>query len=210
MDISSWENELRGSIQYNVDLISSYLKNGDVYVDVGANTGLLTNMIIEKMGEKNLSKVILFEPVPYLAEECRKKFIGRSDIIVNEFALSDTTGETTILASNTNLGYNKIYKDGMAIMSHEKYTIHCETFTTWAKENNIYEVDFVKIDAEGHDVNVIRGMIGWLHTTLKKPYILFEVNWYPNLEEELVIEMQDLFGYTAVKHKQDILLVPSS
>ena len=208
MNIEQWENWLGPEISKNVDLVSSYLNQGDVFVDVGANTGLFTKMVLDKVGYKFLSKVVLFEPVPYLYDECKNKFSKNNNIILNELALGDTTYETTILASKQNLGYNKIYKEGMEIHSHEKFTIKCVTFSDWAFENKIDNVGFIKVDAEGHDINVIRGMFDWMQTTNQRPYILFETNWYIDLEKELIRELESKFEYSHIDCGRDALLIP--
>jgi hypothetical protein len=46
MELNEWENWLRPEIQANVDLVKSYLNKGDAFVDVGANTGLFSKMIL--------------------------------------------------------------------------------------------------------------------------------------------------------------------
>jgi FkbM family methyltransferase len=208
MNIEQWENWLEPQIKSNVDLITSYLNKGDVFVDVGANTGLFTKMVLNNVGEDFLSKAILFEPVPYLVDECKNKFGNNKNIIINELALGDEKCETTILASNQNLGYNKIYKEGMEIHSHEKYTIKCVTFSDWVIENKIENINFIKVDAEGYDVKVIRGMFEWMRNTNQRPYILFEVNWYKDLEQALVKDMENIFDYNSIDCGRDILLIP--
>jgi FkbM family methyltransferase len=208
MNIEEWENTLRPTIQYNVNLVKSYLNKNDTFIDVGANTGLFTKMVLDGLGENFISSVILFEPVPYLFDECKNKFDRNKNIIVSNLALSDKNEFATILASNQNLGYNKIYKEGMEIHSCEKYEIRCVTFSDWAFENKIEKVDFVKVDAEGYDVNVIRGMFEWMKRTKQKPHILFEINWYKELEAGLIRDMETIFDYSHIDCGRDILLVP--
>ena len=105
MNIQQWETWLKLEIKNNVDIVVSYLNDGDTFIDVGSNTGLFTQMVLE---QRNLSKVVLFEPIPYLVEECRLKFDNDDRVVVNELALSETKDESVIIASKQNLGYNKI------------------------------------------------------------------------------------------------------
>jgi FkbM family methyltransferase len=207
MNITEWENWLGPEIKNNVDLVKSYVNKGDTFIDVGANTGLFTKMIVDDLGTDYFDDIVLFEPIPYLVEECKNKFGTISNIKIEELALSNEEGENTILASNQNFGYNKIYKEGMEIHSHEKFTIKCVTFSDWIKTTNIKKVDFIKIDAEGHDINVISGMFEWLKGLEKKPIILFEINWYKDLEEKLIKKMEDEFGYTSLNLGRDVLLI---
>jgi FkbM family methyltransferase len=208
MNLNEWENWLRPEIQTNVDLVKSYLNKGDTFVDVGANTGLFSKMILDDLGYDFLENVILFEPVPYLVSECNNKFQKYPNIKVIDKALGNETSEVTLLASNQNLGYNKIYKEGMEIHSHEKYTISCITFSEWIIENRIEKVNFIKVDAEGYDVNVIRGMFEWMKKTNQRPYILFETNWYKDSEQQLIKDMENIFDYNFIDCGRDVLLIP--
>jgi FkbM family methyltransferase len=208
MELNEWENWLRPEIQANVDLVKSYINKGDTFVDAGANTGLFSKMILDDLGYDFLENVILFEPVPYLVSECKNKFETYSNIRVVDKALGNETSEVTILASNQNLGYNKIYKEGMEIHSHEKYTISCVTFSEWIIENKIEKVNFIKIDTEGHDVNVIRGMFDWMCSTNQRPHILFETNWYKDAEQQLIRDMETMFNYSSIDCGRDVLLIP--
>jgi FkbM family methyltransferase len=208
MNLNEWEDWLRPEIQSNVDLVKSYLNKGDTFVDVGANTGLFSKMVLDELGYDFLEDVILFEPVPYLVSECRNKFENYSNIKVIDKALGNEASEVTLLASNENLGYNKIYNEGMEIHSHEKYTINCVTFSEWVAENKIEKVNFVKIDAEGYDVKVIRGMFDWMHSTNQRPYILFETNWYKDAEQQLIKDMETMFDYNSIDCGRDVLLIP--
>jgi FkbM family methyltransferase len=208
MNLNEWENWLRPEIQTNVDLVKSYLKKGDTFVDVGANTGLFSKMILDELGYDFLENIILFEPVPYLVSECNNKFQKYTNIKIVDKALGNETSEVTLLASNQNLGYNKIYKEGMEMHSHEKYTIKCVTFSDWAFDNKIEKVNFIKVDAEGHDVNVIRGMFEWIKRRNQKPYILFETNWYKQAEEQLIKDMENIFDYNSIDCGRDVLLIP--
>ena len=81
MELNEWENWLRLEIQTNVDLVKSYLNRGDTFVDVGANTGLFSKMILDDLGYDFLENVILFEPVPYLVSECKKYFKAQDSYI---------------------------------------------------------------------------------------------------------------------------------
>lgn len=195
MDIKAFEAHLKPYIEHNVELIKSLLKEGDIFIDVGANSGLLSKTIIDSLGHSYLEKSILFEPIPPFAEECREKFKNIDNVIVEQLALSDSISDKKMLVSKINLGYSKIYKEGMDIHPHYEYTVKCNTLSNWLLENNIDKVNFIKIDAEGHDINVIEGAIDFLHRSSIKPYILFECGWYKEEEYNLVQKMEKLFNY---------------
>ena len=106
--IADWENQFGPTQAESVDFIRSFLKKGDIFVDIGANTGLVTQMIVNNLPSDYLGSVVMFEPIPYLCAECKNKFGDNPKFIINELGLSDRNLMTTIFADNINLGYNKI------------------------------------------------------------------------------------------------------
>lgn len=208
MNITTWEEWLRPTIQNNVNLVKEHIEYGSTFIDVGANTGLFTQMLIDDLGIDHFNKIVLFEPVSYLASECINKFSKYSNVQVEEIALGDSNCKTTILASSINLGYNKIYSPGMEIHPHEKIEINCIKFDSWIKNNKLNDVDFIKIDAEGYDTNIILGMMSWLSSLKKRPKILFEINWYPDIETNVINIMNTELNYKIIKFDSDVLLIP--
>lgn len=187
----------------NINTIVDCLKEGDVMVDIGANTGLVATRIMEKI---KLSKVILIEPVKPYYEECLRKFKGNPNVEVENIGFSDENGVKKFLCSEINLGYNKIYTEGMEIHPHFVEEIHCIKFSDWVGDRVI---DFIKIDAEGHDTNIINGMVEWLDKVEKKPYILFEGDWYEDLETNTSNMMKNRYLYNITHLGRDILLIPT-
>jgi FkbM family methyltransferase len=207
MKIADFEFEYQIYIYDNYGIISNYISDGDVFIDVGANTGLLSKKIYDTT---KLNKIYLIEPVPYLAEECKRKFKNYENVEIHQLALSNSNKEETMYVSHWNLGYNKIFKEGMEIHPHDELKINCITFSDWVLLNKINKIDFIKIDAEGHDIEIVEGMFKWLDSIENKPYILFEGNWYIKEERALITEMKNLYNYDCETFGRDILLIPNN
>jgi len=203
MNISDFEFEYAVHLYDNYDVITRHLKKGDVFIDIGSNTGLLSKKIYDTT---DLSKIYLIEPVPYLVDECKRKFENSKNVEIHQLAFSNEIKEEIMYVSHSNLGYNKIFKEGMEIQSHDKLNLECTTFSEWVSTNKIDKIDFVKIDAEGHDVEIIEGMFDWLNSIEDKPYILFEGSWDFNTEKELIEKMKILYNYDFEVFGRDILL----
>lgn len=186
----------------NVDTISSYLKDGDTMIDIGANTGLLASRILEKV---KLGKLILVEPIKQYLDECKIKLKNYTNIEYENIGFSDKNGVQKFYCSEINLGYNKIYKDDMEIHPHFIEEIKCVKFSDWVGDR---EIDFIKIDAEGHDTNIITGMFEWLDITKKIPYILFEGDWYEDLEKNIIKILTERYPYSVDFLGRDVLMIP--
>lgn len=208
MTIQEWEDKLAPQIAKSANTILGIIEDGDVFVDIGSNTGLLTKLVVvgcENQGVK-LSKIIMFEPIKQYYNECVKKFGNDDRFIINNLALSNDDDDKVILVSEKNFGYNKIYKEGMEIQPHIKQIIKCETFSNWIKKNKISKIDFIKIDAEGHDVEIIYGMFEWIRESGLRPKILFERGWYEDEEMELFNKLKSEFNYELTDYGTDWLL----
>jgi FkbM family methyltransferase len=205
MNISDFEFEYAIYLYDNYDVITANLNDGDVFIDIGANTGLLSKKIYDTT---NLNKIYLIEPVPYLVDECKRKFKNCKNVEIHQVAFSNQPKKETIYVSHLNLGYNKIFKEGMEIHSHDKLNVNCTTFTEWVSVNKIDKINFIKIDAEGHDVEIVEGMFDWLNSIEDKPYILFEGNWYFNKEQDLIKKMKSIYDYEFEVFGRDVLLRP--
>ena len=205
MNITEFEYEYEIYLCDNYGLITNHLSENSVFIDIGANTGLLSKKIYDTI---KLNKIYLIEPVPYLVKECKRKFQSCKNVEVHQLAFSNQTKQEIMYVSHLNLGYNKIFKEGMEIHSHDKLKLQCITFSEWVLKNNISKIDFIKIDAEGHDVEIIEGMFDWLNSIEDKPYILFEGNWYFNKEQDLIKKMKSIYNYEFEVFGRDVLLRP--
>jgi FkbM family methyltransferase len=194
----NYENFMVGS----VDTMVSYLKEGDVFLDIGANTGLVSSKIYDRV---KLGKLILIEPIKPYYEECIRKFSNKDNVEFYNIGFSDENGIKKFLCSEYNLGYNKIYEETMEIHPHFIEEIYCYRFSDWVADRRI---DFIKIDAEGHDTYIIEGMFEWLDKTKKRPYILFEGDWYEDLEENMVKTLTEIYSYSVSYVGRDILMIP--
>ena len=148
------------------ELMVKYIKHGDIVLDIGANIGYHSILMSQCVGD--YGKVIAFEPVP----EMQNKFIenmelnSSKNIILNKFALSNNHGKIKFYADFTDdTGTSSAIKmrDTM-----EEIEVDIKTLDSL----NIPKVDFIKIDVEGFEWNVIDG--GRNTIERNKPIIIFE------------------------------------
>jgi FkbM family methyltransferase len=140
--------------------MTANLKAEDRFVDIGANLGGYSFMA-KSLG----AEVDLFEPVPDLARVLKKneRAFGRCHTI----ALSDETGTVTFNISDSNVGGSSIEastqgweKSGYARQVEVDRVSFDEVFSAEIRRGEKFKL--IKIDVEGHETSVVRGMEGAL------------------------------------------------
>ncbi len=139
---------------------------GAVTVDVGANCGLYTRELAR------LSKrVYAFEPSHSMAELLRRT--SASNVSVHEVALSDQTGHAELFIPQD--GQDLVHglaslEPGVGASSKAVASVNVPTARLDAIVRQ--DVAFVKIDVEGHELNVLKGAVELLEHS--QPVFLVE------------------------------------
>ena len=175
---------------------SPFIRRDSIIFDIGANIGYFTLLLLQRVNFDGI--VYLFEPVPHLAELCKMTFRDVPfRVNVFNFGLSDKdTEEDIFIASDGNLGWNTLLSE-KATTDMRKVKISLKSFDTCGID---VTPSFIKIDVEGAEYLVLRGMLGSLCKWQPLPVVVCEVGWgqnHPAWEEELLVfaEMKRI-GYT--------------
>ena len=139
----------------NVDVLFSFVKEDTVFLDIGANLGFFSLKISKRLGPKG--RVFAFEPHPWLYDLlCRNVYVNglRQTVTCFRMALSDQNTIATLQYPSGHLGGGHI---GSAELSSDT-SIDAEL----RRLDDVLGADFccdvVKIDVEGHEINVLAGM----------------------------------------------------
>src|SRR3989344_3770402 len=134
-----------------VETLRTFLKEGDTFIDVGANIGYITSVGASLVGKNGW--VYSFEPVPEYASKLRNiaKLNQGYNIVINQFALSDKSGEEKIYLSDySNIGANTIL---FGLMDREKardaISIQTRRLDEYIEKEKIKNIKAIKIDTEG-------------------------------------------------------------
>jgi len=133
-------------------------RRGDVVLDVGANIGFTALRYLEA-GAKH---VACFEPVDYLFR--RLSALATDRIVAYAVALSDQDGAATMFLSGTHHQGNTLDPDAMAEFP-ELFTAGAFEEVRVARLDTLFPdttFDFVKIDAEGSELRILRGAVDTL------------------------------------------------
>ncbi len=202
-----------------VDCVASRLNASDTLVDVGANIGYFSLLLMERI--RFQGEAHLFEPLPHLADLCMRTFSGGPyHVQIHNVGLGDVKGEVTLYTSTDgNIGWNTMLPEWASRMRPVRVPI------IPFDELGISEVQFIKVDVEGFEYNVLRGMLDTLRRASHLPSILCEVappQSHPHGAEtaEIFTRLQEL-GYQTfdcqgnkiqiqtLTATTDVLLLPS-
>ena len=181
----------KGTYEPNlVDLLHRFLREGDTFVDVGANIGYISARALGVVG--TTGSVHAFEPVPRFFErlEWLRRDNPRFRLTVNQAALGATPGTADIAITNlANIGWNTIVPDFMSEdVVAERIVVPVTTLDAYTSAHGIERIHMIKIDVEGYEFPVIRGFRGYLETTGHPPVVVVEIapGAYPRLGTSLV------------------------
>lgn len=145
-----------------------HLKCGAHFVDVGAHQGFYTLLAAELVVENG--RIHAFEPTPSNFEVLQSNTKDIKFIVVNNMALSSRIGTSDFYISRMGSSeYNSINPEGLEIAN--KITVQTTTLDDYAKKNNI-SIDVIKIDVEGHELDVLRGATSILNN--QSPIVIIE------------------------------------
>ena len=119
----------------------------------------------------------LFEPNPTFYENCKKKIdFSKSNVFLNNFGMG---------AKTENLEY---YDDSQSFIKRTTHFVSksqplllkIKTFTEYLEENNVQKIDFLKIDTEGFEPDILTDNINYIKNNVS--YIQFEYasTWLDN------------------------------
>lgn len=145
-----------------VDLLPALVMSNRIAIDVGGHLGSYTKRLMPLV-----PKVIVFEANPRLAAVLRSVF---KNATVRSEAVSDTKGVTKLqipLVDGASV-------DGLASLEQQSdqsvQLVEVKTITLDEFTNT--DVGFLKIDVEGHELNVLKGARSML--TTQRPTVLVE------------------------------------
>ena len=157
--------------RYNGDNMYNMTTNGEIrfltkniakcktVFDVGANIGEWTKFAL-KLNDK--LDIHCFEPSKYTFDKLDGKNFP-PNVICNNIGLSSIKREATLYVFWDGSGHNNLYET-IRDWKEQKGTeqIYLDTLDNYCEENKIDQIDYMKIDAEGHDIEVIKGGINLL------------------------------------------------
>lgn len=171
--VDTVEPEVRNSIR-------TFLAPGDVAIDVGAYIGFHTMLMASIVGQKGT--VYAFEPAvdsrEYLIKNCRDNELY--NVIIHPFAAGDNNREVEFYFGETSTLNSRRFREDARV-----------TRVTERRLDDVIcgKVNFVKIDVEGHELNVLNGM---RRIISENPFLRIVVEWDSSFQAASGFDETDL------------------
>ena len=157
-------------------MVFKYLKPGMIFFDIGAHFGYFTLLSSFLVGNKG--QVHAFEPTPSSFSILRSNASNRDNVVLNNSAV--LSKRKIIFINDYGIKYsafNSIYnarlpKSILPKLKVKKYEIESVTIDDYVENNGIIP-DFIKIDAESSEYEILIGMEKTINNS--QPVISIEV-----------------------------------
>jgi len=160
-------------------ILQDLISQGDWVVDVGANIGHYTNRFSELVG--GTGRVIAFEPVPetFALLSANLRVLSRTNVTLINAAVSDKTSIVGMAIPAFGTGLQNFYEAHISNSPDSELKVMTLTLNSLNIKNRIA---LIKIDAEGHEASVLKGM----HEVLlrDKPTLIVETG-SPEIEKKM-------------------------
>ena len=169
---NGWEPESRRYLE-------DHVREGDICIDVGAGVGHYTILFSRLVGTNGV--VYAFEPDPFMFQMLRAniRLNDLQNVILSRCAIGDYDGEMSFYVSSGG-------QSSLLPMRGLRSIIQIRVMTI--DSLNISPVDWVKIDTEGTEADVLRGMKATL--TKNNPRLLIEFIPENGPVDELLAELE--------------------
>jgi len=159
----------------------------DVVFDVGANRGDWTECVLKA---NPASQVHCFEICPPTFEKLRLRLGGRTNILLNNFGLSNIPGETEIHYSSEHDGLTSTFSLD-TIPDAQALSVRIDRGDKYCQRSAVKAIGMLKIDVEGAEPNVLAGFGDLIHPDAI-PIVQFE---YGRVNIESKYLLRDFYHY---------------
>lgn len=171
-------------------ILTKLVKEGFVCLDVGANIGAITLPLCKLVGKSG--HVHCFEPGPNFLVKLR------ANLNLNPQLTSRATLHPVGLSNSPGTGTwqeDPQFPGNAWLMGTTGLDVPLSTLDEFTSKNQISKIDFIKIDVEGMEIEVLQGGLGTINTL--RPMILFE----SSMEFESIRERKVRLEVETLLHK---------
>ncbi len=150
-------------------------------IDIGANMGFFSKLFRDLFP---LSTIYTIEPIPNTFKCLKLNFDRDINTKIFNLAISDHNGISKMSWEKKNSLVSKLNDNG-------DINVTTQTLDSFVKENNILEIDILKIDTEGFEAHVLKGSKHALSIT---KYLFIEITIDQNINYSISSIMSLLYS----------------
>lgn len=175
LGVLNYENEKVSGEDYFLKWFLSD-KNSPVVIDVGANIGNYSKHVLDLRPN---STIFAFEPHPKTFSRLFAE-LGKSNATLVNAAVGVEDGTLSLYDYHSEDGseHASLYKGVIEVIHNAKSVEHVVPVIAigrYLEEKGVREIDLLKIDTEGHELEVLKGMVDYIKYSKVKA-IHFEFN----------------------------------
>lgn len=178
--------------------VERFLEPGMTVLDIGAHHGFYSLLASVKVG--GTGRVVAFEPSPRERDKLLRNLAlnGYSNVQVEDCALAEAAGhQELIMVGGINTGCNSLRRPNVKEPT-SSVAVRVETLDGYLAEHPLPPVDFIKLDAEGAELAILKGARAMLESR-PRPVIqceLEEIRTQPwGYHPREVVALLDTMGY---------------
>jgi len=178
-------------------LINRMLRPGQVAIDIGANVGMHSVIMANRVGPTG--RVVVFEPDPHPMGRLRRNMAlnGIDWVTTVEAAVSARSETRTFYLHDDSIG--NFANASLVAANVGKQTASVEmqvvSIDEWMRDNPLPRVDVVKLLAQGEEYNALQGMRGLIERDRPKIFFLYEPSYWQRQGLELMDAVRFFAGH---------------
>jgi FkbM family methyltransferase len=126
----------------------------NVIFDVGANIGQSSKQYIAWYPN---ARIYSFEPVSSVYNKLQNNMRKYDNILTFQLAFSSAKGQANISCDSLSSECNSLVANNISKFKANSEIVNLDTIDEFCNRENIVKIDFLKVDTEGHDLEVLKG-----------------------------------------------------
>jgi FkbM family methyltransferase len=179
------------------ELLNRMLKPGDVAFDIGANIGMHSVIMANRVGPTG--RVVSFEPDPHPHARLRANLAlnGLDFVDTRRAALSNKSGKTTFYLHDDSIGNYANASLHAENVGKSTRTVEVDLYSLddFIAQNPVPRLDVIKLLAQGEEWNVLQGALRTIERCRPSIFFLYEPSYWQRQGRQLMDAVTFFKGY---------------